>query len=87
MHPLIDIDASMEQWEEHLKNAPVPTPCSLDDAIRYTNLKNTISHLGHKIRVARFENDTEAEEWYIEHFAELYTEFEKDFVYRILKNG
>lgn len=85
MLPLPDVDAYMEQWE-HLKNCSVPTPCSLDEAIRFTHLKNVISDISHLIRKCRLENDTEAEMWYEDIFIENYEEFEKDFVFRTLKN-
>lgn len=80
-----NVDDLLEQWEQ-VKNTPIPTPCSLTEALEFTRLKNTISDLSRQIRNSRLENDTHAEEYYLKYFNELYDSFSKDFVYRVLKN-
>lgn len=81
-----DINDLLEQWEQ-LKNTPIPVPISLNDALEFTKLKDTISNLSHQIRTSRLENSIKAEAYYISHFYVCYYCFTEQFVFRILKHG
>lgn len=80
-----EVNTLLENWEK-LKNLPLPVLLSLDEALRYTHLKDTITELSHNLRLSRLENNTDDEEFYAKHFYELYTVYEKDYVFNVLKN-
>lgn len=80
-----DVDLLLEKWER-LKLSPLPLPLSLDESLRCTHLKDTITELSHNLRLSRLENNTTDEEFYAEHFCDLYEAYEKDFVFNTLKN-
>ena len=55
-----DIDELLVRWET-LKHTPIPIPSSLDDALNFTLLKDSVSLLSHLIRTSRLENNYEDE--------------------------
>ena len=81
-----DIDELLVGWET-LKHTPIPIPSSLDDALNFTLLKDSVSLLSHLIRTSRLENNYEDEEHYTSHFYSCYDTFMKEYVFRILKHG
>jgi hypothetical protein len=86
MQLLVNIDDELLQWEK-LKNTPIPIPTTLTEALEFTALKDAVSLLSHQIRNSRLENNSEAEEYYVTHFATCYDKFTKEYVFKVLKNG
>lgn len=81
-----EVDILLEQWET-MRQLPIPIPMSLDQALQYTRLKDIITELSHNLRISRLENNVEAEQFYIEHFCELYDTFSKDFIIKVLRKN
>jgi len=80
-----NLDDLLEAWE-NIKDLPIPVPCTLNEALEFTDLKQTLTTLSHKIRNSRLENDIFTEEICLEQFCNVYNTFSKEYVYRILKN-
>lgn len=85
MHQLTDsINEALAEWE-NLKQTSIPVPCTSAEAIAFTQQKDLVSDLSHKIRISRLENEIVDEELYSDKFLIEFDKFTQDYVYRVLK--
>jgi hypothetical protein len=80
-----NVNDMLEEWEQiryvssHISSNDV-------DILDYMRRKGQIMHYSQELRYARLINDTQIEQEYTVKFAEAYTTFIKDFVFKVLKN-
>lgn len=84
MPQLINIDDMLESWDK-IKDCAIPTPCTLDEALKFSKTKDDINSSIHSLRVSRMQMDSLAEEFWTKNIIEQYEKFNKEFVFRILK--
>ena len=86
MQPLTNVDEMLEQWEQ-IKKLSCPRGDGFYDVIVHECAKNDVEAYAQQIRKSRLVNDIKVEEEACIKFEELYLEFTKNFVFRVLKNG
>ena len=89
MQALTDnIDDLLEEWEE-IKHRPMHNRSVADDdsRLKFVLQKFEIIEYSQKLRHARLVNNVKDEEKYAEKFVTAYTNFSKNYVFGILKNG
>lgn len=88
MQQLINnVDDLLEQWEEVKYLSSHIGPNDNIDILDYMNRKGQLIHYSQELRYARLSNNIIDEAEYTTKFVEAYTNFSKDFIFRILKNG
>jgi len=86
-----NINDMLEQWE-NVRHRPCPSSdnndnlTGLENLNQYMSAKRVVDKLANLIRLSRLENNKKDEEVYSKQFLVLYNLFDKDFMYRILKN-
>ena len=81
------VDELLEQWEEVKYLSSHIGPHDNIDILDYMQRKSQLMHYSQELRYARLSNDAIGEAEYTAKFIEAYTNFSKDFIFRILKNG
>ena len=81
------VDELLEQWEEMKYCSSHITPTDDIDILDYMRRKGQLMAYSQELRYARLQNNTEVEAEYTTKFVEAYTNFSKDFIFRVLKNG
>jgi hypothetical protein len=79
------IDDLLEEWE-YIKRKRLPYAAGIEDLSDYIRSKAEIEGYAHSIRNARLTNDHNQESEFSVKFVESYTQFAKDYVYRVLKD-
>lgn len=79
------IDELLEEWER-IKQLGCPTAIDINDVSKYTQAKSRVDELAQQVRTCRLTNDKLQEMTSTKKFIETYYDFNKDFVYRSLKN-
>lgn len=64
----------------------MPMSTTADEAIRFTNIKDNISNTVHALQVSRLQNNSTAEKFYSQQFFEIYNRFNKEYMFKVLKN-
>lgn len=82
---LQSIDELLEEWER-IKQLGCPTGDDVGDVSKYTQAKSRVDNVAQEIRNSRLTNNKEQEMRSVAKFIEIYFDFNKDFVYRTLKN-
>ena len=82
-----NVDELLEQWEEMKYCSSHITPNYDLDILDYMNRKGQLMHYSQELRYARLSNNIIDEADYTAKFIEAYTNFSRDFIFRILKNG
>ena len=80
------IDELLDQWYQ-LKDAPIPVPTTLVEAVKFSNIKDEISSQVHALQISKLQNDSVAEEFWSNTFRNSYEQFAKEYLYRVLKSG
>ena len=83
---LQSIDELLEEWEQ-IKKLQCPTAVDIADVSRYAKSKTRVDELAQTIRNSRLLNDRDTEVSSTTKFIEAFYDFNKDFVFRTLKNG
>lgn len=86
MQVLDNPDNLLDSWET-IKDAALPLPCTLDEALEFSRQKALLSALSRQVRNSRLENDIITEESCLTQFCAVYERFSKEYVYKVLKNG
>ena len=81
------VDELLEQWEEVKYLSSHITPTDDIDILDYMHRKSQLMHYSQELRYARLSNNIIDEADYTAKFIEAYTNFSRDFIFRILKNG
>lgn len=81
-----NVDELLEQWEK-LKNVSAPRNDSMVEVITHACVLNQIESYAHSLRNSRLTNNKQDELAYTAKFVELYYDFSKDYVFKVLKNG
>ena len=81
------VDELLEQWEEVKYLSSHITSSDDIDILDYMRRKGQLMAYSQELRYARLSNNTEVEAEYTTKFVEAYTNFSKDFIFRVLKNG
>ncbi len=88
MQQLINnVDELLAQWEEVKYLSSHIGPTDNIDILDYMQRKSQLMQYSQELRYARLSNDAIGEAEYTAKFIEAYTNFSKDFIFRILKNG
>lgn len=88
MQPLTNpVDELLVQWEEVKYLSSHIGPSDNIDILDYMHRKSELMHYSQELRYARLSNDSIGEAEYTAKFIEAYTNFSKDFIFRVLKNG
>jgi hypothetical protein len=88
MQPLINpVDELLEQWEEMKYCSSHIGPNDDIDILDYMRRKGQLMAYSMELRYARLSNNNIVEAEYTEKFVEAYTNFSRDFIFRVLKNG
>ena len=80
------IDELLEQWHQ-LKDAPIPVPTTLVEAVKFSNIKDEITSQVHALQISKLQNDSVAEKYWSNTFRTSYEQFAKEYLYRVLKSG
>lgn len=86
MHQSTDINELMGEWWDRYSNCAIPVPCTLHQALEFTQHKYQLNDLVRSIRKNRFNNDTASVEDE-KQFAMLFDSFSKSYFFNVLKNG
>ncbi len=81
-----NVDELLAQWEEIKYRSSHIGPNDNIDIFNYMQRKSQLMQYSQELRYARLQNNTKVEAEYTEKFIEAYTNFSKDFVFRVLKN-
>ena len=88
MQQLINpVDELLEQWEEVKYLSSHITSADDIDILDYMHRKGQLMQYSQELRYARLSNNIIDEADYTAKFIEAYTNFSRDFIFRILKNG
>lgn len=89
MQQLINnVDDLLEEWEEiKYVSSHISPDDNIDDIMDYMQRTCQLMHYSQELRYARLVNNAADEAEYTAKFIEAYTNFSKDFIFRILKNG
>lgn len=82
---MANIDKLLEEWNQ-IKTITMPMSTTADEAIRFTNIKDNISNTVHALQVSRLQNNSTAEKFYSQQFFEIYNRFNKEYMFKVLKN-
>ena len=82
---MANIDKLLEEWNQ-IKTITMPMSTTADEAIRFTNIKDNISNTVHALQVSRLQNNSTAEKFYSQQFFEIYDRFNKEYMFKVLKN-
>jgi hypothetical protein len=85
MQALTNLDDLLAEWEQ-VKRKRLPYTAGMEDLSDYIKYKTEIDSYAHNIRYARLTNDHDQESEFSVKFIESYTQFAKDYVYRVLKD-
>jgi len=85
MRPLGNIDKLLEEWNQ-IKSISTPVSITADEAIKFTNIKDNIANTVHALQVSRLQNNSTAEKFYSQQFFEIYNKFNKEYMFKVLKN-
>ena len=85
MRPLGNTDKLLEEWDP-IKRLSTPVSATADEAIKFANIKDNISSTVHALQVSRLQNDSTAEQFWSNHFCEIYNKFNKEYMFKVLKN-
>lgn len=80
-----NVDDLLEEWEQ-IKRKRLPYTAGMEDLTDYIKYKTEIEGYAHHIRYARLTNNQFEESEYAVKFIESYTQFARDYVYRVLKD-
>lgn len=86
MPALTNVNDMLEEWEQIKYVSSHISPDDEVDILDYMRRKGQLMHYSQELRYARLINDTQIEQEYTVKFAEAYTTFIKDFVFKVLKN-
>lgn len=78
-------DDLLEQWHQ-LREASIPVPTTLEEAVKFANIKDEISSQVHALQISKLQNDPKAEAFWTQTFRNSYEKFSKEYVYRILRS-
>lgn len=81
------VDELLEQWEEIKYLSSHIGPNDNIDILDYMHRKGQLMQYSQELRYARLSNNIIDEADYTAKFIEAYTNFSRDFIFRILKNG
>ena len=85
MQQSANIDKLLEEWNQ-IKSLATPLSATADEAIKFANIKDNISSTVHALQVSRLQNDSTAEQFWSDHFCEIYNKFNKEYMFKVLKN-
>lgn len=80
-----NVDDLLEEWEQ-VKRKRSPYTDGIEDLTDYIKMKAEIDRYAHSIRYARLTNNQSDELSHTIKFVGSYTQFAKEYVYRVLKN-
>lgn len=83
MQQSTNINDLLEQWDQY-RNCSIPVPCTLQEALEFTEHKTQINKLVHNIQNDRFNSSSSIEDE--QQFVKLFESFSREYVYKILKN-
>ena len=86
MQALTNVDELLAQWEEIKYCSSHIGPDDDIDILDYMHRKGQLMEYSQELRYARLQNNTKVEAEYTAKFIEAYTNFSKDFIFRVLKN-
>jgi hypothetical protein len=85
MQALTNVDDLLAEWEQ-IKRKRLPNTAGIEDLTDYIKYKTEIEGYAHNIRYARLTNNQDQESEFAVKFIESYSQFAKDYVYRVLKD-
>jgi hypothetical protein len=78
-----NVDELLEEWE-HLKHRQYPNPSNKDQVMAFICWKMVIDDHARDLRTSRLENNKDKEFKCTKNFIDAYTEFSKDYVFKVL---
>lgn len=78
------IDDLIAEWDQ-IKDCKILTPATLEEAVKFSNTKDSIGSTVHALQISRLQNDLTAEALWSDIFSNMYNQFTKEYTFRILK--